>query len=87
MIGFQDTGNGIPEDYLGRIYDPFFTTKKEGRGIGLGLSIAYGIITNIGGRITCHSRTEDTPNKSGDDLHYYRAGTRRDLADSLTLIF
>jgi signal transduction histidine kinase len=63
-IGFQDTGNGIPEDHLGRIYDPFFTTEKEGRGIGLGLSIAYGIITNIGGTITCHSYTEDLPKKS-----------------------
>jgi two-component system, NtrC family, sensor kinase len=63
-IGFQDTGNGIPEDSLGRIYDPFFTTKKEGRGIGLGLSIAYAIITNIGGTITCQSATEDTPKKN-----------------------
>jgi two-component system, NtrC family, sensor kinase len=63
-IGFQDTGNGIPEDSLGRIYDPFFSTKKEGRGIGLGLSIAYAIIFNIGGTITCQSATEDTPRKS-----------------------
>jgi two-component system, NtrC family, sensor kinase len=63
-IGFRDTGKGIPEDSLARIFDPFFTTRKEGRGIGLGLSIAYGIITNLGGTITCYSNTEDTPKKS-----------------------
>ena len=60
-IGFRDSGQGISEEQLSRIFDPFFTTKKEGRGIGLGLYIAYGIISNLGGTIGCQSRTEDTP--------------------------
>jgi two-component system, NtrC family, sensor kinase len=62
-IGFRDTGRGVPEELQNRIFDPFFTTKKEGRGIGLGLSIAYGIITNLGGAIQCQSTLEDTTKK------------------------
>jgi len=58
-IGFRDTGRGVPEELQNRIFDPFFTTKKEGRGIGLGLSIAYGIITNLGGTIHCQSNPGD----------------------------
>jgi PAS domain S-box-containing protein len=50
-----DTGSGIPSDYLGRIYDPFFTTKAMGQGTGLGLSITYGIVREHGGRIDCES--------------------------------
>ena len=50
-----DTGSGIPADHLGRIYDPFFTTKEIGRGTGLGLSITYGILQEHGGNITCES--------------------------------
>ncbi len=51
----RDNGCGIPKDVRERIFDPFFTTKPQGEGTGLGLSISFGIVTNYGGEITCHS--------------------------------
>ena len=51
QIRFQDTGPGIPPNYLSRLFDPFFSTKKIGQGVGLGLSISYGIIQKHLGRI------------------------------------
>jgi PAS domain S-box-containing protein len=51
-IAVSDTGGGIPDDLLDRIFDPFFTTKEVGSGTGLGLSISYGIIAEMGGRIS-----------------------------------
>lgn len=50
-IAISDTGAGIPEEQLSRIFNPFFTTKPVGEGTGLGLSISYGIVERHGGTI------------------------------------
>ena len=47
----EDTGGGIPADILGKIWEPFFTTKEMGKGTGLGLSTVYGIVKQSGGFI------------------------------------
>lgn len=47
----DDTGHGISEENLSKLFDPFFTTKEVGEGIGLGLSISYGIVTDLGGSL------------------------------------
>ncbi len=52
VITVSDTGPGVPEEIRGRIFDPFYTTKEEGRGTGLGLSIVYGIIEKHAGTVT-----------------------------------
>jgi signal transduction histidine kinase len=54
-IVLEDTGNGIPEENLRRIFDPFFTTRDPGKGIGLGLCIAYQIIKEHRGDISIES--------------------------------
>ena len=55
LIKIQDTGVGIHQDQLKRIFEPFYTTKEIGKGTGLGLSISYGIIQNHNGRIAVQS--------------------------------
>lgn len=55
LITVSDTGAGIPEANLNRIFDPFYTTKPVGQGTGLGLSICYGIVHKIGGDISVRS--------------------------------
>jgi C4-dicarboxylate-specific signal transduction histidine kinase len=48
-ITCEDTGGGIPEDVLPRIFEPFYTTKEMGKGTGLGLSVGYGIVREMKG--------------------------------------
>jgi PAS domain S-box-containing protein len=55
VIEFQDTGAGIPAAMLPRIFDPFYSTKAIGAGMGLGLSICHGIVTGLGGQLSCES--------------------------------
>ncbi|MBU2552315.1 MAG: ATP-binding protein [Proteobacteria bacterium] len=54
-IRISDNGCGIPEANLNRIFEPFFSTKKESGGTGLGLSITYGLVQELGGEITVQS--------------------------------
>ena len=51
IVEICDTGPGLTQTELERVFDPFFSTKEVGEGVGLGLSISYGIITQFGGHI------------------------------------
>lgn len=55
-IGFMDTGSGLKEPR--RVFEPFYTTKAVGKGVGLGLSTCYGIVRQHGGEIDCQNRPE-----------------------------
>ncbi len=52
-LAVRDNGHGIAE--IGSVFEPFYTTKKPGEGVGLGLAISSGIVTDLGGRLTARN--------------------------------
>ncbi len=56
VIMIQDTGPGIPKTVQRHIFEPFYSTKKDEKGVGLGLSIVYGILAQHGGIIEVESQ-------------------------------
>ena len=57
-VVLRDHGPGVPEQVLTRIFDPFFSTKEVGKGLGLGLSISYNIMRDFGGSLSFRNHPE-----------------------------
>lgn len=79
FLCFRDTGCGIPEELLPRIYDPFFTTKDVGEGTGLGLAQVYGIVKQHGGFVDVRSELE-----RGTSVNIFLRPDASDIADPAT---
>lgn len=62
VISVKDNANGIPKEALGKIFQPFFTTKPTGQGTGLGLSLSYDIIKTHGGEIKVETKEGEGSN-------------------------
>ncbi|MEO8213703.1 MAG: ATP-binding protein, partial [Myxococcales bacterium] len=58
VVEVRDTGAGIAPELHRQIFDPFFTNKPVGRGIGLGLAICHHVVTDLGGTISVESAPE-----------------------------
>lgn len=58
LLTVSDTGHGIDQDTLKRIFEPYYTTKAKGDGTGLGLAVVHGTVSKLGGGITVASEVE-----------------------------
>lgn len=76
-LSISDSGSGIPLEIQDKIFDPYFTTKKIGKGTGMGLAIVHGIVTKSGGMITCESET-----KKGTSFHVFLPAIDGIVADT-----
>ena len=61
-VSITDNGKGIPSDIQNRIFDPFFTTKDVGEGTGMGLAVAYDVVSNHGGTLELESKVDEGSN-------------------------
>ena len=64
LLTITDNGDGIPENIVDKIFQPFFTTKPTGQGTGLGLSLAYDIVKAHGGELRVET-------KQGEGTKFY----------------
>jgi signal transduction histidine kinase/Fe-S-cluster-containing hydrogenase component 2 len=69
LITVQDEGMGIPEENLGKLFSPFFTTKQVGKGTGLGLAVTHGIVKMHRGQITVESNADPAAGPTGTTFH------------------
>jgi len=60
VIEVIDNGSGIDNNSLGHVFDPFYTTKPIGEGLGLGLAISHGIVEEMNGQLRARNRVEQT---------------------------
>jgi signal transduction histidine kinase len=65
IFNIKDTGTGIPEENMDKLYTPFFTTKGIGKGTGLGLATTYGIVKMHKGRIEVESNNDRLKGPTG----------------------
>jgi signal transduction histidine kinase len=64
-FSIKDTGGGISKENIGKIFEPYFTTKQIGKGTGLGLAVTYGIVKMHRGDITVASNNDPAAGETG----------------------